>query len=208
MRRSKSRRRHTSATEAEGVEEGLVVDEEQQQAKDGSKRSRQEKPPDPARKRAKETEQLLEEAAATSKDRPQEPAPPAFTRRSARGEKNKEPAPAGGEAATGHGYRMYTEESYKAQYTAMEMLIGNEGGGWLFALDVEGRGDCWAFAHLACKQLLPPHYRRPKLTSIARTLLQRWVASHGSSTTARSNRFGRRRSSTGLSRASARNTNR
>ena len=42
--------------------------------------------------------------------------------------------------------------AYETQFTAMKMLIATAEP-WMFALDVEARGDCWVMAMLACAPL-------------------------------------------------------
>ena len=39
--------------------------------------------------------------------------------------------------------------AYQTQFEALQELCGSEIA-WLFELDVEGRGDCWAFSIIAC----------------------------------------------------------
>ena len=48
--------------------------------------------------------------------------------------------------------RADTGMAYQTQFNAMKMLIANDEP-WMFALDVEARGDCWVMAMLACAPL-------------------------------------------------------
>ena len=48
--------------------------------------------------------------------------------------------------------RADTGMAYETQFNAMKMLIATAEP-WMFALDVEARGDCWVMAMLACAPL-------------------------------------------------------
>ena len=48
--------------------------------------------------------------------------------------------------------RTGTGVAYQTQFDAMKMLIASDEP-WMFALDVEPRGDCWVMAMLACAPL-------------------------------------------------------
>ena len=50
------------------------------------------------------------------------------------------------------GLRAGTGVAYQTQFDAMKMLIASDEP-WMFALDVEPRGDCWVMAMLACAPL-------------------------------------------------------
>ena len=59
-------------------------------------------------------------------------------------------------AAADKPHRTATWDAYKTQLASLQMLIARDGA-WVFELDVEGRGDCWAFASLACTRLTSLH---------------------------------------------------
>ena len=148
MTRIKSRKTLRTVDTARAVEE---QDEEEQQAKETGKRAGEAKIAPPAKKRATAAQRLADEAASfvqnTVREGFEEP-----VRRSSRNEKQVEGAAGGAADTPGDKFKMYTDESLRAQWTAMEMLLTNQDRGWIFEMDVEGRGDCWGFASIAGEQ--------------------------------------------------------
>ena len=148
-RKSKRKQSTLEATEAEQHEE---QEEEEEEQENGRTAGEAQLPP-PAKKRSTGAQRLVDEAASMFQNKaPGVKAAAAPVRRSSRNEKNVEGAAGGAADTPGDKFRMYTDESFQAQWTAMEMLLTNADGGWIFEMDVEGRGDCWGFANLAGEQ--------------------------------------------------------
>ena len=110
-----------------------------------------EKVSPPKKQRRTSAQQTIAEAEAWQKEG--EGAPQGDGRRpSKRTAASKDVRPETEEEEDDEVLRTGTGVAYQTQFDAMKMLIASDEP-WMFALDVEPRGDCWVMAMLACAPL-------------------------------------------------------
>ena len=110
-----------------------------------------EKVSPPKKQRRTSAQQTIAEAEAWQKEG--EGAPQGDGRRlSKRTAASKDVRPVTEEEEDVEVLRTGTGVAYQTQFDAMKMLIASDEP-WMFALDVEPRGDCWVMAMLACAPL-------------------------------------------------------